>query len=322
MLEAGCAGLADSRLPSLEQLAAHASARSPSSARRSATSSRRRRSRRPRPALATPGAARALGEHAAGAPVEVLLTVDLGDRREGVLAGRRPAARRRSRRPARRRARRHQRQLRLPLRAAALAGAVPPGRGRPRVVRRPAAPPSRCSPRRHLRPAAPRRLPARASPPRSAPAAGRSTATTSSARRRIGRAGAHRPGAHRRVLECLPQAAGAGGPGGLDAFGHVPDVDLPAEDAWYALLRPRAPRRGAARPAAAHRPVPTSPARQRRQRPHHASRALRPGDTVAFAVDYDALVRAVTSPFVDRRVRARGRRSCAGHRAGRPEGDA
>jgi hypothetical protein len=27
-------------------------------------------------------------------------------------------------------------------------------------------------------------------------------------------------------------------------------------------------------------------------------RPLRPGDTVAFAVDYDALVRAMTSPFV------------------------
>jgi hypothetical protein len=29
-----------------------------------------------------------------------------------------------------------------------------------------------------------------------------------------------------------------------------------------------------------------------------APEPLRPGDTVSFAVDYDALVRAVTSPFV------------------------
>jgi hypothetical protein len=30
-------------------------------------------------------------------------------------------------------------------------------------------------------------------------------------------------------------------------------------------------------------------------------RELRPGETVDFAVDYDALVRAVTSPYVSRR---------------------
>ncbi|MBE3031649.1 MAG: alanine racemase, partial [Actinobacteria bacterium] len=41
--------------------------------------------------LSDPAAARTLGAHAAGSPVEILLTVDLGDRREGVLPDAAPA---------------------------------------------------------------------------------------------------------------------------------------------------------------------------------------------------------------------------------------
>ena len=83
----------------------------------------------------------------------------------------------------------------------------------------------------------------------------------------------------------------------LDAFGHVPDVDLPDHDADYALLnvgrrdcepgglRPLLP---GARLAGATSDVSVLITDQ----------PLHPGDTVAFAIDYDALVRAMTSPFV------------------------
>ena len=99
------------------------------------------------------------------------------------------------------------------------------------------------------------------------------------------------------VLECYRKPPAPEGPGGLDAFGHVPEVHLPDEDAWYAMvalgrrdmepdgLRPLLP--GAYLAGATSdvciliTPEP-----------------LRPGDDVRFAVDYDALVRAVTSPYV------------------------
>ena len=99
------------------------------------------------------------------------------------------------------------------------------------------------------------------------------------------------------VLECYRKPPAPEGPGGLDAFGHVPDVDLPGDDAWYAMLalgrRDMEP--GGLRPllpgaylagATSDVSVLITP------------EPLRPGDEVAFAVDYDALVRAVTSPFV------------------------
>ena len=99
MLEAGCAGLADSRLPALTT--ARRSRRSapltlirPPQPRRARA---RRPGRRPRPALRPRRPRGALGERVAGAALEVLLTVDLGDRREGVLpedvGGGRPSAR-------------------------------------------------------------------------------------------------------------------------------------------------------------------------------------------------------------------------------------
>ncbi len=110
--------------------------------------------------LSDSGAARALGEHAPGAPVEVLLTVDLGDRREGVLPDAAPRGRGRARPPARRRAGRRRRQLRLPLRPAAVAGAVPAGRGRAGRRRRRLRRRARAVARRHLRRPAPGRLPA------------------------------------------------------------------------------------------------------------------------------------------------------------------
>ncbi len=106
------------------------------------------------------------------------------------------------------------------------------------------------------------------------------------------------------VLESSRKPPAPPGTGGFDAFGHVPDVDLPDHDANYALLnlgrrdcepgglRPLLP---GARLAGATSDVSVLITEQ----------PLRPGDTVAFAVDYDALVRAMTSPFVAKEFIAR-----------------
>jgi predicted amino acid racemase len=84
-----------------------------------------------------------------------------------------------------------------------------------------------------------------------------------------------------------------------DAFGHVPEVDLPTGVAYYALLdlgrrdcdplglRPLMPD--------AHIVGATSD-----MSVLVTEEPLNPGDTVSFAVEYDALVRAMTSPFVTR----------------------
>ena len=83
----------------------------------------------------------------------------------------------------------------------------------------------------------------------------------------------------------------------LDAFGHVPEVDLPDEDAWYAMvaLGRRDMEPGGLRPLlpGAHLAGATSDVCIL-----ITPEPLRAGDDVQFAVDYDALVRAVTSPFV------------------------
>jgi hypothetical protein len=99
------------------------------------------------------------------------------------------------------------------------------------------------------------------------------------------------------VLECHRKPPAPEGPGGLDAFGHVPEVDLPGEDAWYAMiaLGRRDMEPGGLRPllpgaylagATSDVCILITP------------EPLNPGAEVHFAVDYDALVRAVTSPFV------------------------
>jgi predicted amino acid racemase len=99
------------------------------------------------------------------------------------------------------------------------------------------------------------------------------------------------------VLECCRKPPAPPGATGCDAFGHVPEVDLPDGDANYALLSVgrRECEPDGLRPllsgsylagATSDVSVLITP------------EPLRPGDTVSFAVDYDALVRAVTSPFV------------------------
>ncbi len=108
------------------------------------------------------------------------------------------------------------------------------------------------------------------------------------------------------VLECYRKPPVQLGDG-RDAFGHVPEVDLPTSVAYYSLLdlgrrdcEPRGLR-------------PLMPAAQLAGATSDVSiliteTPLRPGDTVPFSVDYDALVRAVTSPFVTREFVHRGLR--------------
>jgi ornithine racemase len=108
------------------------------------------------------------------------------------------------------------------------------------------------------------------------------------------------------VLECYRKPPAPSGPRGRDAFGHVPEASLPDDDAWLALidigrrdcepggLRPLEP---GARLAGATSDVAVLIVEQ----------PLAPGDTVDFAVDYDSLVRCVTSPFVEK-LFVKGRR--------------
>ena len=99
------------------------------------------------------------------------------------------------------------------------------------------------------------------------------------------------------VLECHRKPPAPEGADGLDAFGHVPEVHLPDRDAWYAMvaLGRRDMEPGGLRPLlpGAYLAGATSDVCML-----ITPEPLRPGDDVRFAVDYDALVRAVTSPFV------------------------
>ena len=246
--------------------------------------------------LSDPGAARVLGEHAPGAPVEVLLTVDLGDRREGVLPDAAPAV------------------------AAELAGL--PGVGLAGVAVNFACLSGQLPSRElfrqaedvlaevaHLCAAEPllslggtcvvQHLdgyePRFATEVRSGggPMYGHDFVSG------CGITGLRRtdPVLTAAVLECYRKPPAPEGPGGLDAFGHVPDVDLPAEDAWYAML---AVGRRDVEPAGLR---PLLPGAYLAGATSDVSvlitpEPLRPGDEVRFSVDYDALVRAVTSPFV------------------------
>jgi ornithine racemase len=296
LLEAGCAGLADSRLPSLVRLARQLLG--PLTLIRAPQWDELETTARvaDRVLLSDPGAARVLGEHAPGAAVQVLLTVDLGDRREGVLPDAAPAV-------AAELAGLPGIQLAgVAVNFACLSGQLPSQElfrqaedVLAEVARVCAAEPvlslgGTCVVQ-HLDGYAPRF----ATEVRSGggPLYGHDFVSGR------GITGLKRsdPVLTASVLECYRKPPAPEGPGGLDAFGHVPDVDLPGEDAWYAMvalgrrdiepsgLRPLLP--GATLAGATSdvciliTPEP-----------------LRPGDEVRFTVDYDALVRAVTSPFV------------------------
>jgi ornithine racemase len=296
LLEAGCAGLADSRLASLVRLAREALGpltliRAPQwdeleTAAQVAD----------RVLLSDPGAARVLGEHVPGAPVQLLLTVDLGDRREGVL----PDA-----------ARAVASQLAgLPgvelagvsVNFACLSGQLPSRELFLQAEDVLADVSGLCAGEpvlslggtcvvQHLDGYRPRF----ATEVRSGggPVYGHDFVSGR------GITGLERtdPVLTAAVLECHRKPPAPEGPGGLDAFGHVPEVDLPGEDAWYAMvaLGRRDMEPGGLRPllpgaylagATSDVCILITPKR------------LSPGDEVDFSVDYDALVRAVTSPFV------------------------
>ena len=296
LLEAGCAGLADSRLPSLIRLAGQALGpltliRAPQPDELEAAAQVA-----DRVLLSDPDAARVLGEHAPGAPVQVLLTVDLGDRREGVLPDAAPAV--------------AAELARLPgvevagvsVNFACLSGQLPSqalflqaeevlGGIAGLCAAEPVLSLGGTCVVQHLDGYEPRF----ATEVRSGggpiygydfvsggPIAGLSRTD---------------PVLTAAVLECYRKPPAPEGPGGLDAFGHVPEVVLPDEDAWYAMvalgrrdmepagLRPLLPGAYLAG-ATSDVSVLITP------------EPLRPGDEVSFSVDYDALVRAVTSPFV------------------------
>ncbi len=296
MLESGCAGLADSRLRSLMRLAARALGpltliRAPQwdelgTAAQVAD----------RIMLSDPGAAKVLGAHAPGAAVRILLTVDLGDRREGVLPDAAPAV--------------AAEIARLPgielagvaVNFACLSGQLPSqelfrqaedvlAEVAGLCVADPVLSLGGTCVVQHLDGYRPRF----SSEIRSGggPIYGHDFVSG----RGITGLGRTDPVLSAAVLECHRKPPAPEGPGGLDAFGHVPEVDLPGEDAWYALLalgrRDMEP--GGLRPllpgaylagATSDVCILITP------------EPLQPGDEVRFAVDYDALVRAVTSPFV------------------------
>jgi ornithine racemase len=296
MLEAGCVGLADSRLPALVRLAAHALA--PLTLLRTPQGAEIRDAAQvaDRVLLSDVDVAHELGRHAPGAPIDLLLTVDLGDRREGVLPDAAPAI-------ARRLARVPGTQLTgISVNFACLSGQLPTRalfRQAEDVLEQIA---DVCSGEpllslggtcvvQHLEGHTPRF----ATEIRSGggPVYGYDFVSGT------GIAGLERtdPVLTATVLECYEKSPAPHGPGGRDAFGHVPEAVLPDHDALYALLdvgrrdmepqglRPLLPDAYLAG-ATSDVSVLIMP------------EPLRPGDEVEFAVDYDALVRAVTSPFV------------------------
>ena len=304
MLEAGCAGLADSRLPSLMRLAAHALA--PLTLIRAPQRGELEEAAQvaDRVLLSDVDAARELGRHAPGAPIDLLLTVDLGDRREGVLPDAAPAiARRLAKLPG-------TQLVGISVNFACLSGQLPSRelfRQAEDVLARVA---DACSGTpllslggtcvvQHLDGYTPRF----ATEIRSGGGPVHGYDFVSGA----GITGLERtdPVLTASVLECYRKPPAPSGLAGSDAFGHVPEVDLPGHDAWYALLdlgrrdmepqglRPLLP---GAYLAGATSDVSVLITPQ----------PLRPGDEVEFAVSYDALVRAVTSPFVVKRFVGRG----------------
>lgn len=103
-----------------------------------------------------------------------------------------------------------------------------------------------------------------------------------------------------RVLESGVKPPPPPGPRGLDAFGREPKVALPGDEAVYTLI---ALGRRDASPEAL-RPLDAG-VRVVGMTSDVAvlitDRLFAPGDVIEFALDYEGLVRAVTSPFVVRR---------------------
>ena len=300
LLANGCAGLADSRLPALERLAAEGLG--PLTLIRAPQREELERTAQvaDRVLLCDPAAARVLGEHAgeraSGRPVGILLTVDLGDRREGVLPEEVPAvARAIAALPG-------VRLAGISVNFACLSGQLPTQALFRQAEDVLAGIADLCAAEpvlslggtcvvQHLDGYVPRF----ATEIRSGGGPLYGYDFVSGA----GIAGLERtdPLLTAVVLECHRKPPAPQGPGGLDAFGHVPDACLPDDDAWYAML------------AVGRRDMEPQGLRPLLPGAYLAGATsdvsilitpepLRAGDEVAFAVGYDALVRAVTSPFV------------------------
>ncbi|MGO8685043.1 MAG: alanine racemase [Thermoleophilia bacterium] len=296
MLAAGAAGLADSRLPSLVRLAGQALApliliRPPQPAECEAAAQVC-----DRVLLSDVATARLLGEHNPGYPIEILLTVDLGDRREGVLPDDAPAI---------------ADQLAglagvnlagIAVNFACLSGQLPSQSLFRQAEEVLLAVADSCVDEallslggtcclQHFDGYAPRlRTELRSG---GGPLYGYDFVSMAPI------AGLQRtdPILTAIVLECSTKPPAPGGACGRDAFGHVPEVHLPDSPAYYALLNigrrdcdpdGLTPLLPDAYLAGATSDVSMLIAPQ----------PLQPGQTVSFRVDYDALVRAVTSPFV------------------------
>ena len=99
------------------------------------------------------------------------------------------------------------------------------------------------------------------------------------------------------VLECRRKPGPPPGTIGVDSFGLTPDTRLPAESAYHVIL---AMGRRESEPRCLH-PFSRGSYVAGMSSDHTlliSDRPLRAGDTVDFALDYEGLVRAHTSPFV------------------------
>ena len=258
LLEAGCAGLADSRLPSLVRLAGQALG--PLTLIRAPQRDELETAAQvaDRVLLSDPGAARVLGEHA---PAPQCSCCSPSTSATAAKASCRTPPRRSppsspacpasswpacpSTSPA------------CP--ASCRRGAVPAGRGRAGGNRRPVRRRAGAQPRWHLRRPAPGRLPAAL---RDRGALRRRPHLRPRLRQRLRhhRARAHRSGAHRGSARVLPQAAGAGGPRRPRRL-RTRAGGRPARRGRVVRHgRPRTPGHGTGRSPPAPLPAPISPA--------------------------------------------------------------
>jgi ornithine racemase len=305
MLEAGAAGLADSRLPALVRLAAHALApltllRAPQPRDIPAAAQIA-----DRVLLCDAPTAAAMGARAPGLPVELLLTIDLGDRREGVLPGQAAeAARRLSGLPGTTLAG-------VAVNFACLSGQLPSLAlfhraeevlatvAEAGAIETPLLSLGGSCCLQYLDQFKPRfRTEIRSG---GGPLYGYDFVSNAPLE------GLDRvdPILSATVLESFFKPPAPPGASGLDAFGHVPETALPNDPAWHALV------------ALGRRDCEPQGLRPLIDGAWLAGmtsdvgvlitpRELRPGDIVEFGCDYDALVRAVTSPYVARRFTAAG----------------
>jgi predicted amino acid racemase len=299
LLEGGCAGLADSRLPAMTRLAARAlgpltfiRAPQPDEVDTAAQVA-------DRVFLSRPDIASALGERAPGYPIEALLTVDLGDRREGTLPEHAAAV------AAEIAALPHVSLAGVAVNFACLSGQLPSHALFAQAEEVLAGLADRCAAEpllsiggtcclRYVEGYRPRyRTELRCGVGlfhgwdivSDSPLAGlerRDPVLTAT------------------VLECYRKPPAPVGLLGRDAFGREPDVRLPREAAWYALLYV------GRRDCEPHGMRPLIEGAWIAGMTSDVAVLVVPeplatGDEVSFAVDYEALVRAVTSPFVTKR---------------------